>query len=196
LIDVQVCLLPRQPFSWLLGFLPQRWIALNASDSVFYYFGWFFDADISPIIVLATLAWVLISDQLRRKYLWESRKRRFMTIFILVISPLTCIHKIQNILAASETITHQVIELFGNTTLHPMAATHSFSVTHALYNHHGSKYRLYPNKTYVYKEFLPVGSTCAERRELFYAESMRRNKLTRSLGKLELEVIFPRRDIG
>ena len=136
-----LCIFPRQPVSWALSILPNRFFKFTRVNFLYPYISIFFDGEFTPTLLFA----IYLSMSLRTKKLevtgngkMKGRRRKTRWEWILwftlfVASPLACLHRYY-VLHEFRSHYYKVYGLEDHDTLE---ASHVFSFTHSISNSFG-----------------------------------------------------------
>lgn len=170
-----VWLLPRQPVAYWLSFALPRGIEI-VSPRLYSVLGPWFDADLTPVVLVATATALVLSDGVTKAVLWpeagarRSTWRRLLTLVLCVVAPLVWAARLALFHESALHVAAAVERAFPASALaqspwhaHAWALPEPFDLEAFVLNRHGGKRTLRPNRTAVFKQvdMSALESTCA-----------------------------------
>uniref|UniRef100_A0A7S2RRG7 BD-FAE-like domain-containing protein n=1 Tax=Mucochytrium quahogii TaxID=96639 RepID=A0A7S2RRG7_9STRA len=189
-----LCMLPRQPFSWVLMLVPGRVLYVYHKDT-FHLFSWFNDADITPALLLSVYLTLLILGGFKSEVLWGKRRLdKLFTIVLFVLSPLGWFHRYRSLTDIQGNMAKRVVETFGNASHGDSVLPHAFSMEAAMLNTHGETRSIAPNLTRTFKRVVVKEDMVCRNGFLSFLPGenvVKQSEVKLRQGLLDLDVYFP-----
>lgn len=194
-----MCLLPRNPITWILGNGLVRTVYLSF-PSTMGALKWFVDADQTPVLLLVTLVSLSLSGGLNKTVLWRPQKMtRFITLVLFFIAPAVWLHKTLHVLGRVEAVKAELRQHFHDVELPHSNMTAEYDLKAHLQNHLGGD-MLWPDLTAQYKQTEPLDATSCNSDPSAFAVigdhfNQARNRAQMGNGVLELDVFKPQGEL-